>query len=158
MSIYKSITNRLSNTYYKILDRLLGDFIANSVYKKHHIYGDASRVNISKTANVNNALFNVASGDIVVEDYAFCGHNVVLITGTHDYNKKGNDRQTTIPLTGRDIIIKSGVWIGSNSVILGPCMIGENAVIAAHSLVNKDVPPNTIVGGSPAKHLKTIAL
>jgi len=150
------VVTRLAKSYFALLEYFFGDFLSYTIYKKSHIYGDPSRVKISNLANVNNALFNVASGDIVVDDFAFCGHNVMLITGTHDYYKRGLDRQSTVPLTGRNIFIKRGVWIGSNSVILGPCTIGENAVIAANSLVNRDVPPNTVVGGSPAKYLKTI--
>lgn len=154
--VVEYLTCWLCNGYFSALDFLIGDFIESRMFRRHHIYGDPKRVQISKLANVNNALFNVASGEITIEDYAFCAHNVSLITGTHNYCKKGVERQAAIPLGGRDIVVRRGAWIGSNAVILGPCTIGENAVVAANSLVNRDVPPGTIVGGSPAKHLKTI--
>lgn len=54
------------------------------------------------------------------------------------------------------ITVGSGVWIGGNSVILGGVTIGDGAIISAGSVVNKDVPPNTIVGGVPAKHIKDL--
>jgi len=147
---------RVREAYFCFLDRALGGFLARQIYHRHRVYGDESRLFLSNSANVNNALFNVASGEVFVGDYVFCGHNVLFVTGTHDYTKTRGARQRSIPLEGRDIVIEAGAWIGSNAVILGPCRIGENAVIAASSLVNKDVPPDTIVGGVPAKPLKDI--
>lgn len=47
------------------------------------------------------------------------------------------------------------VFIGANSIILGPCKIGPNAIVAAGAVVNKDVPLGTIVGGVPAKIIGT---
>ena len=63
-----------------------------------------------------------------------------------------------IPLTGHDIIIKKGAWIGSNCTIIGPCIIGENAVIAAGSVVVKRCEGWVIVGGIPNKLIKHITL
>ena len=54
------------------------------------------------------------------------------------------------------ITVGSGVWIGGNAIILGGVTIGDGAIVAAGSLVNKDVPPNTIVGGVPAKKLRDL--
>jgi acetyltransferase-like isoleucine patch superfamily enzyme len=105
---------------------------------------------------VNDALFNTNSGCIVVEEYAFFGHNVSLITGTHDINKTGPERMSTVPLTGRDIQIGRGVFVGSNSTVLGPCVVGDNAVVAAGSVVTRDVEPNVVVAGVPAKLLKRL--
>ena len=53
------------------------------------------------------------------------------------------------------MIIEDGVWIGSGSIILDCVTIGMNSIIAAGSVVNKNVPPNTIFGGIPAKLIKT---
>jgi acetyltransferase-like isoleucine patch superfamily enzyme len=122
----------------------------------HYVYGDQSMVEIAETARVNNGLFNVGSGRIVVEDYVFFGHNVCVITGTHDYTKFDLERQTAIPETGRDVLIKRGAWIATNVTILGPCTIGEHAVIAAGALVNGDVPPYAIMAGVPARQVGTI--
>lgn len=49
-----------------------------------------------------------------------------------------------------DIIVYDNVFIGTNTIILGPCTIGPNAIIAAGSVVCKDVPPGSVVGGCPA--------
>jgi acetyltransferase-like isoleucine patch superfamily enzyme len=120
------------------------------------IYGAAKRVNISKLSKVSNTLFNTFSGNITVEDYAFMGHNVSLLTGTHDIGLIGEERMSDIPTKGRNIIVGEGVWIGSNSIILGPCKIGKNSVIAANSVVLKDVGEGVLVGGAPAREIKRI--
>lgn len=123
---------------------------------KHLVYGDEARLKIAKTAVINNATFNTISGNIEIGEYVFFGLNVTVLTGTHDYQKFGRERQITVPATERDIIIKEGAWLASNVTVIGPCIIGEHSVVAACSLVNKDVPPYTIVAGIPAKVIKKI--
>lgn len=142
--------------YFKVLKYLLSDYLFEYMYTQPKFYGDKKLVVIGNNVNLNNALFNTASGKIFIGDDSFCGHNCSLITGTHNYKKIGKDRQIDIPDSGRDIIIGNGVWIGSSSIVLGPCKIGDNVVIAANSVVNKDIPSNTIYGGSPAKYIKDI--
>ena len=142
--------------YFKVLKYLLSDYLFEYIYTQPKFYGSKELVVIGINVNLNNALFNTASGKIFIGNDSFCGHNCSLITGTHNYRKTGKDRQTDIPNSGRDIIIGKGVWIGSGSIVLGPCKIGDNAVIAANSVVNKDIPANTIYGGSPAKYIKDI--
>jgi acetyltransferase-like isoleucine patch superfamily enzyme len=74
-------------------------------------------------------------------------HQVTIISGTH-YNDKTR-RYRPAP-----VIIGSNVWIGINVTIVGPVMIGDNATIAASSLVIRNVPNDATVGGIPAKRLK----
>nr|WP_269090060.1 hypothetical protein [Aidingimonas lacisalsi] len=66
------------------------------------------------------------------------------------------DRLKAVPDSGNDIEVESGAWLGSGVTVLGPAKIGRNAVVAAGSLVTKDVPENTIVAGNPAKPVKRI--
>jgi acetyltransferase-like isoleucine patch superfamily enzyme len=122
------------------------------------IYPDATRVHVHPTAVLNNALLNVSSGDITIGPYAFFGHDVSLLTGTHDFSKFGAERQVAVPKVGRDIAIGEGVWLASNVVVVGPCTIGDHAVVAVGSLVLKDVEPYTVVAGSPATVRATIPL
>lgn len=65
-----------------------------------------------------------------------------------------NEAPPTYDRFEKDCIIENDVWIGCNSTILRGVTIGNGAVIAANSLVNKDVPPYAIVAGSPAKIIK----
>ena len=57
-----------------------------------------------------------------------------------------------------NIFIEKDAWIGTGSVILPDVRIGEGAVVGANSLVRKDVPPYTVVGGVPAKELGTVSV
>lgn len=157
---HSAMQMRLSNLRQRLRDRIIRDLVTHlrphwvhSMLREHHVYGDAALVEIAETANVNNGLFNVASGKITVEDYVFFGHNVCVLTGTHDYTRFDLERQTTIPKSGRDVIIKRGAWIATNVTILGPCSIGEHAVIAAGSVVNTNVEPYAIMAGIPARKI-----
>ena len=60
-----------------ILERYLPDFLLN----QHMVFGDKSKLNIAPNAVVENTLFNLSSGKIVIEDYVFCGHNVCINNG-----------------------------------------------------------------------------
>jgi acetyltransferase-like isoleucine patch superfamily enzyme len=120
------------------------------------VYGDPARLHISPTAVVNNALFNLSSGEITVGDYAFFGHNVSVLTGTHDWTRFGAERQVAVPKSGRDVVIEEGVWVSSNAIVVAPCRIGAHAVVGVGSLVLGDVEPYTVVAGNPARVLRTI--
>ena len=117
---------------------------------KYLVHGDRSRLHIHPTAVVNNALFNLSSGQVTVGPYAFFGHNVAILTGTHDVSRFGRERQLAVPRTGRDVVVGEGAWLSSVAVVVGPCSIGEHAVVGVGSLVLHDVAPDTVVAGSPA--------
>lgn len=142
----------------ELAERLV-PIIAQKLLVIHRVWGGesmGSRVSLGKNVVVNNALFNVESGNIVLEDEVFFGHNVSILTGKHDWTKKGLERQYSIPNQGRDIVIRKGVWIASNVTVIGPCDIGENSVITAGSVVTGNVSANSIYGGSLAKFIKKI--
>jgi acetyltransferase-like isoleucine patch superfamily enzyme len=66
------------------------------------------------------------------------------------------DRPPRPPLETAPVIIGDNVWIGMNAVILKGVTIGENSVVAAGSIVSKNVPPNTVVAGNPAVVVKQL--
>jgi len=121
------------------------------------VWGDPERLQIHETAGMVNTLFNTNSGTITVGAYTFTGHNVCVLTGTHYIDKQMEERMD-YPREGRDIVIGNGVWLASNTTILGPCTIGDNAVIAAGSVVipGTVVPPGTVYAGTPAKKIKDL--
>jgi acetyltransferase-like isoleucine patch superfamily enzyme len=119
-------------------------------------FGDPERVSVAPEAVVNDARFNTTSGTVTIEPYAFLGHRVSLLTGTHDVNQFGLERQRAIPPEGRDIHIGEGAWVASNATVLGPCRIGAHAVVAAGSVVIDDVPAYAVVAGTPARVVSRI--
>ena len=106
-----------------------------------------------------NALFMCTRAKIFLGNNIMFGPHVFIITGGHRMDILGNymvdvkDKDKR-PEDDRDVIIQDDVWVGANSIILRGVIVGEGSVIAAGSVVNKDVIPYSIVGGVPAKLLK----
>jgi acetyltransferase-like isoleucine patch superfamily enzyme len=89
---------------------------------------------------------------ITIEDDVMIGPKVSLVTENHPLDP--NDRKTVLL---KPIVIKRNAWIGAGATVLPGVTIGENAVVAAGAVVNRDVPANSIVAGVPAKVVKTLA-
>ncbi|MBE7171715.1 MAG: sugar O-acetyltransferase [Williamsia sp.] len=109
-------------------------------------------IKIGKNVFINHACSFLDLGGITIEDDVLIGPKVNLITENHPLNPL--ERKV---LVCRPIVIKRNAWIGAGVTVLPGVTVGENAVIAAGAVVNKDVPPNTVVGGVPAKIIKAIS-
>ena len=118
--------------------------------------GEVSRVRVAPTAGVLGAFCNVSSGTITVEDYASVSYGALLITGSHDISMFDVERQISFPQSGRDIVVRRGAWVCSGAIVLGPCVIGEQAVVAAGAVVTQDVPAHSVVAGVPARVIKKL--
>jgi len=94
---------------------------------------------VPPTTCLEQRLVQPVVGEITIEEYALFGHSVSVFTGTHDVTKFDRARQVGVPKTGRDVVIGRGAWVSSNALVLGPCRIGEHAVVAAASVVTADV-------------------
>lgn len=90
-------------------------------------------------------------GGIKIEDDVLIGPKANLITINHPLDP--SERQSTI---STPIIIKKNAWIGVGAMVMPGVTIGENSVVSAAAVVTKDVPPNTVVAGVPAKIIKMI--
>jgi acetyltransferase-like isoleucine patch superfamily enzyme len=108
-------------------------------------------IQLGKNVFINHGCSFLDLGGITIEDDVLIGPKVNLITENHpiDPRKRKN-------LDLKSIVIKKNVWIGANATILPGVTIGENSIVAAGAVVNKDVPSNVIVGGVPAKIIKSI--
>jgi len=94
----------------KIFAKIAVGYIDTSFIFTYRVHPNPlkNRLKIAKTAIPANTFFNVSSGDITIGDYVFFGNSCSVITGTHDINKFGFERQIAHPKTGRDITIKEG--------------------------------------------------
>lgn len=108
-------------------------------------------ISIGRNVFINHACSFLDMGGITIEDEVLIGPKVNLITENHPLDP--NDRKA---LLAKPITIKRRAWIGANATILPGVTIGENSVVAAGAVVSKDVPDNTVVGGVPAKFIKSI--
>jgi acetyltransferase-like isoleucine patch superfamily enzyme len=154
----------------RVKDRV-DDFLAGKRFKKQlnlrervtrsrmreSLYvGPRERVKIDRSAVVKSVMFNTSSGRVVVEKDAILNHFACFLTGTHDVSALGPERREAVPIKGRDILIREGAWVATAAIIIGPCVIGEHAVVAAGSVVTRDVPPYTLVAGNPAKTVRAV--
>jgi Hexapeptide repeat of succinyl-transferase len=91
---------------------------------------------------------------IEIGDNVICGGNT-LITDSDWHGIYPEKRDTSHAASGK-VVIHKNVWLGVNAVILKGVTIGENSVIAANSVVTKDIPANVIAGGNPCKVIKEL--
>jgi len=94
---------------------------------------------------------------VTLEDNVFIGHGVMFINDSYPRATAADGNlQTEADWKVERTVIKRGASIGSGATILSNVTVGENAIVGAGSVVTKDVPPNTIVAGNPAKLLRSI--
>ncbi len=116
-------------------------------------------VEIQKNASVGNNCkiqsHTFICEGVVIEDNVFVGHNVTFINDKHPRatNSEG-EMQAEEDWEVAPTFVKKGASIGSSATILCNVTIGENAIVGAGSVVTKDVSPNTIVAGNPARIVK----
>ena len=106
---------------------------------------------IGKRVFINSGCRFQDQGGITIGDGTLIGHNCVMASLNHEADPARRGDIHPAP-----IVIGRNVWIGANVSIVGNTTIGDGAIIAAGAVVTKDVPPNTVVGGVPARIIKTI--
>lgn len=113
--------------------------------------------------SLSNAIISVTHGRFIMKKYATAAEGLMVRTGNHMLLKGKFLRQVSdqdkidsgnLSKYDGDVIVEEDAWIGCNCTLLYGAHIGRGAVIAAGSVVNKDVPPYSIWGGVPAKHIK----
>ena len=115
-------------------------------------YTDCGKnIHFGQNVFVNSGCRFQDQGGIWIGDNALIGHNAVLATLNHDPDP--DRRANLIPAP---IVIGKNVWLGANVTVLPGVTVGDGAIIAAGAVVTKDVPANAVVGGVPAKVLKTV--
>ena len=112
--------------------------------------GDEIRVGHNVFVNQNCTFYDLGGLDIA--DNVMIGPNVSLLTASHPL-EPSQRRDATV---GKPIVIERNVWIAAGATIIGGVTVGENSVVAAGSVVTRDVSPNTLVGGNPARVLRPI--
>lgn len=106
---------------------------------------------IGKNVFINFDCIFLDLGGITIDDGVLIAPKVSLLSEGHPTSP--DKRHSLVP---KPIHIKKNAWIGANATILQGVTIGENSVVAAGSVVSKDVPDNVVVGGIPAKIIKEI--
>jgi acetyltransferase-like isoleucine patch superfamily enzyme len=144
-----------STTIDEMRDRL-SEIIESQIDKSTTVFvpfytNFGKHIRIGKNVFINHACSFLDLGGITIEDDVLIGPRVNLTTENHPVDPTKRKH-----LNLKQILIKRNAWIGAGATILPGVTVGENSIVAAGAVVNKDVPPNTIVGGIPAKMLGTI--
>src|SRR5580693_5669297 len=109
---------------------------------------------IGKRCKISSHTF-ICEG-VTIEDNVFIGHGVMFINDSYPRATTEGKLQTEADWKVEQTVVKKGASIGSGATILANLSIGENAIVGAGSVVTKDVPPDAIVAGNPAKVLRHI--
>lgn len=136
----------------------------NTVIAKHTVlsYGSGLKVNHLSRLNRNTILGNncnfngmeiIGGGQVIIGNNFHSGVECMIITSNHNY-ENGNAIPYDDTYINKTILIEDNVWFGNRVIVTGNIKIGEGAIVAAGSVVCKDVPPLAVVGGNPAKTIK----
>lgn len=154
----RRITFRLNSAYHTpdevraVLSELFGYKVPDRFRVFPPFYTDFGKnITVGEGVFINACCHFQDHGGVTLGDGCQIGHNVVFATLNHGLAPE--ERVSTIPAP---IILGKNVWVGSNATILQGVTIGDNAVVGAGAVVTKDVPANTVVGGVPAKFIKSI--
>lgn len=112
--------------------------------------GENIRVGRNVFVNQNCTMYDL--GGLEIRDDVMIGPNVSIITSGHAIEPS----QRRAFVVAKPIVIERNVWIAAGVTIIGGVTVGENSVVAAGSVVTKDVPPNTLAGGNPARVIRSI--
>ena len=154
----QKITLEINTVYHEpdelaeLMSRLTGKPVGENFGLFPPFYTDFGKnIHIGDNVFINADCKFQDQGGIYIDDGALIGHGVVLATLNHDLDPEKRQQLHPAPIR-----IGKKVWIGANATVTAGVTIGDNAVVAAGAVVTKDVPANTIVGGVPAKVIKTI--
>lgn len=141
-----------SEVYRLRIERSVG-FYGKNLKVSNLCYGFNRNVQLGDHVNLNGCRI-IGKGPLKVGKYFHSGIDLVMITEDHQY-----ENAESIPYDKRriekPILIKDFVWVGHGVTIMGGVTIGEGAIIAAGSVVTKDVDDYAIVGGNPARIIKS---
>ncbi len=154
----RRITCEINNTYHPqeelrvLMSRLLGKPVDETFKMFPPFYTDFGKnINIGRNVFINACCHFQDHGGVTLGDGCLIGHNVVFATLNHGMEPEERGKMYPAPIR-----LGKNVWVGSNSTILRGVTVGDNAIIAAGSVVTKDVAANTVVGGVPARYIRDI--
>ena len=152
------LTAQLNNGYHDLIEirdlfsQIIGKPVDDTFTLFPPFYTDFGKnITVSKGVFFNSGCRLQDQGGITIGEGSLLGHNVVLATLNHEMDPAHRKDMHPEP-----IVIGKHVWIGANATVCPGVTIGDGAVVAAGAVVTRDVPAYTMVGGVPARVLKTV--
>lgn len=141
---------------YEILKELLGECYEDTLIEPPFRCDEGKNVFIGRHFYANYNLTILDYDKIIIGDNVLIGPNVVISSATHNVDWRIRNKDDGMDIMGAPVVIEDNVWIGANVTIMPGVTIGRHSVVGAGSMVNKDVPPDTVVAGVPAKIIRKI--
>lgn len=144
--------NKRKNKFYSMLGVNGTNFrISNGV----NFVGDFANVHLGEQAEVNSGCFLLVKDNVFIGKNSTLAYQVTILTSANP-NGPHNKLARVYPKMKAEVNIGHDTWIGARATILPGVKIGNYCVVAAGSVVNKDVPDYTVVAGVPAKPVKQL--
>jgi maltose O-acetyltransferase len=154
LGLIDQITYRVGRLYWGLRLQSIGS--GSRIYSTVRIYR-GSRVRLGSRVVLNDMVHIWGAGGLTVGDDTLVASHVAITTQTHDVDALSHGllyRETSV---ARPINIGRNVWIGTGAIILPGITIGDGAIVAAGSVITRDVAEGTLVAGVPAKFVRRLA-
>ena len=115
----------------------------------------SSSVKIGKNVSIGNRFTALSASPITIGDDCLLASDILITSENHGMDPEKNASYADNPLDAAPVSIGNGCWIGEKAVILPGVSLGDKCIVAASSVVNKSFPSYTLIGGVPARVLKT---
>lgn len=136
----------------ELISQITGEKVDSTTELRLPFYTDfGQNLHLGKNDYISNCSMFVDLGGIYIGDNVLIGPNATITSVNH--HQEPSRRRN---LKFDSVYIHDNAWLGANVTVTPGTVIGENAIVAAGAVVTKDVPANTIVGGVPARVIKTI--
>jgi acetyltransferase-like isoleucine patch superfamily enzyme len=121
-----------------------------------YVHSMLEPVVIGEDTFMNQDVYFDVGAAITIGDHCQIGHGCKFVTNAHAIDTDFQSRRPNIAVA--PVVIEDCVWLGCNVVVLPGVCIGKGSVVAAGSIVTKDIPPNSLYAGVPAKFIRAINL
>ena len=152
-NIFNSLAEDDLDRQHEVLSDILGSVGEKVWIAKRFCFDNGKNIHIGNnfTANFNLTILDIK--EVYIGDNVMIGPNTTITTVGHPLSPK--DRRAHLA-QGSEIRIGNDVWLGANVTILPGVTIGDNVVVGAGGVVTKDIPPNSLALGVPARVVKEL--
>ncbi len=152
-ALLQSINQRQFNKAKPYFKQLLKSFGENSIICPPFLCEYGKTISVGRDTYINMGVTMLDNSPITIGSHVLIGPSTQFYTPSHpiDHRKRRNWEITCLPIT-----VEDDVWIGGNVSVCQGVTIGARSIVAAGSVVTKDVAPDTMVGGQPAKLIKRL--